>query len=313
MGCFGSWNLIIVYPDILLFDICGQGIHEKCYVEKMQDITTLPKIKGFHWLCSYCESHAILGPKTTNKKPAVAPSTSRVQHNNTQTPINVQHHVPNPETTQSTLTTSNDQVHREEPTENTPHSITQTNTNSEQKPTCIHYKNNRCKHGISGKNCDYRHPKPCKNVWHLETKQKNGCSKGRTCEFLHPKVCRTSINKHECFNDNCKFMHIKGTKRQKPINENITGQTNPKEPGNLAYAEACRTQPNQATTQYMQQQPQQTPTAQSFLEILQQIQTRLKMIETAQRGQASQIQAIITPQRTQAEIPPRWCNINLPR
>ena len=100
-------------------------------------------------------------------------------------------------------------------------------------------------------------------------------------------------------------MHIKGTKRQKPINETITGQTNPKEPENLTYAEACRTQPNQATTQYMQQQPQQTPTAQSFLEILQQIQTRLRMIETAQQGQASQIQAIITPQRTQAEISPQ--------
>ena len=102
-------------------------------------------------------------------------------------------------------------------------------------------------------------------------------------------------------------MHIKGTKRQKPINENITSQTNPQGQGsgNLTYAEACRTQPNQATTQYMQQQPQQTPTAQSFLEILQQIQTRLKMIETAQQGQASQIQAIITPQRTQAEIPPQ--------
>ena len=98
----------------------------------MQDITTLPKIKGFHWLCSYCESHAILGPKTTNKKPAVAPSTSRVQHNNTQTSIEVQHQVPNAETTQSTLTTSNDQIHREEPTHHTlPHKPMQTVTKNQ--------------------------------------------------------------------------------------------------------------------------------------------------------------------------------------
>ena len=152
-------------------------------------------------------------------------------------------------------------------THHTLHTTTQTNTNSDQKR--IHYKNNRCKHGISGKNCDYRHPKPCKKCMTFGDKAKNGCSKCRTCEFLYPKVCRTSINKQECFNDNCKFMHInlKGTKRQKPINENITSQTNPQGQGsgNLTYAEACRTQPNQETTQYMQQQPQQTPTAQSFL------------------------------------------------
>ena len=102
-----------------------------------------------------------------------------------------------------------------------------TNQCKQWTKTCIHYKTNRCKHGISGKNCDYRHPKPCKKCMTFGDKARNGCSKGRTCEFLHPKVCRTSINKHECFNDNCKFMHIKGTKRQKPINENITGQTNP--------------------------------------------------------------------------------------
>ena len=70
-------------------------------------------------------------------------------------------------------------------------------------------------------------------------------------------------------------------------------------------------QANQATTQYMQQQPQHTPTAQYFLEIIQQIQTWLKMIETAQQGQASQIQAIITPQRTQAEITPKATRPNI--
>jgi hypothetical protein len=58
------------------------------------------------------------------------------------------------------------------------------------------------------------------------------------------------------------------------------------------------------------QQPQistvpQIPTGQSFLEILQQIQTRLKTIEAAQQGQASQLQAIMIPRTAQAETTPQ--------
>jgi hypothetical protein len=271
----------------------------------MQNIKTLPDIKGFHWLCSYCESHVILGPKTTNRKPTMASSTTRVQNNNSRVSENTQNQTINLDKNQ---TVANNQGQMEEVVDYVTQTNAQADTNGDQKPICIHYRNNRCKHGISGKNCDYRHPKPCKTFMTYGDKANNGCSNGRKCEFLHPRICRTSLNKHECFNENCKYMHIKGTKRQRPKNENIT-PTIPKGTGNLTYAEACRPQPIETINQHMQQ-PQistvpQIPTGQSFLEILQQIQTRLKTIEAAQQGQASQLQAIMIPRTAQAETTPQ--------
>ena len=136
----------------------------------------------------------ILGPKTTNKKPAVAPSTSRVQHNNIQTPINVQHQVPNAETSQSTLTTPNDQVHREEPTHHTlPHKPMQTVTKNQHVFSTE----------TTGANTVFQVrtmiidiQKHAKNVWRLETKQKTGVPKVVHVYFSTPKsVEHPSINK----------------------------------------------------------------------------------------------------------------------
>ena len=37
---------------------------------------------------------------------------------------------------------------------------------------------------------------------------------GKKCKDFHPKMCFGSIKKGECFSENCRFAHIKGTKRQ---------------------------------------------------------------------------------------------------
>ena len=81
---------------------------------------------------------------------------------------------------------------------------------------CIHFTRfNNCKHGISGKSCKYEHPKTCPKYL-KNGDSKYGCSAGKKCKFFHPKLCRGSLAKVKiCTNVNCKYVHLKGTKRSK--------------------------------------------------------------------------------------------------
>ena len=50
---------------------------------------------------------------------------------------------------------------------------------------------------------------------------------GKKCKDFHPKMCFDSIKKGECFSENCRFAHIKGTKRQpSSIKNNVTHHNN---------------------------------------------------------------------------------------
>ena len=85
-----------------------------------------------------------------------------------------------------------------------------------QKPDCKFLKQGRCKHGISGKKygiCNFNHPKVCKRFITNGNIQGRGCSDSNQCKFFHPKLCHSSLKDRTCFNENCKYMHIKGTIR----------------------------------------------------------------------------------------------------
>jgi len=60
--------------------------------------------------------------------------------------------------------------------------------------------------------------------------------------FSVPGICRSSLINYECFNKNCKYMHIKGTKRQRPNTEKAAIPTMLKGKVNLTYAEECHPQ-----------------------------------------------------------------------
>ena len=100
------------------------------------------------------------------------------------------------------------------------------NNNNEPKPdssittdasksvkVCSHYKNNNCKHGISGKGCNFVHPKRCAKLMKHGTRSNLGCNLGKNCSDFHPKMCPMSISKLECFDTKCNLCHVKGTKR----------------------------------------------------------------------------------------------------
>ena len=84
-------------------------------------------------------------------------------------------------------------------------------------PICRFYLKNICKHGISGKGipgeqCKFSHPRRCAKFTKHGTLQ-GGCKKGKLCKDFHPPMCRDSMKSKLCTNMQCKFTHLKGTKR----------------------------------------------------------------------------------------------------
>ena len=41
---------------------------------------------------------------------------------------------------------------------------------------CVHYRSNRCRHGMKGKECSFLHPERCKKLMQHGTKQPDGCN-----------------------------------------------------------------------------------------------------------------------------------------
>ena len=101
----------------------------------------------------------------------------------------------------------------------------QPNEEDKRKPAiCRFFKNGNCKHGIKGKECNYTHPKVCIKYTQHGTRQPRGCNLGKSCQDFHPKMCINSLRKGECFSKDCRFNHIKGTKRQPPVTRNNVAQ-----------------------------------------------------------------------------------------
>ena len=102
---------------------------------------------------------------------------------------------------------------------------TQSEADNKEKPKniCKFLRKGSCKHGMSGKKdggCSFFHPKLCNRFIQHGTRQPRGCNKGNSCKFFHPQMCMNSLRKQECFDQHCRFNHIKGTKRVQQTSEN---------------------------------------------------------------------------------------------
>ena len=121
-------------------------------------------------------------------------------------------------------------IKRQRETENDAKLSSENTTNkdnfSDETPVCNFYKKGKCKHGIKGKNCQFKHPKVCTKLLKHGNKSPKGCSAGTKCTMFHPRMCLSSIRKGECFNLDYTFTHVKGTKRNPSNNQsNNTQQT----------------------------------------------------------------------------------------
>lgn len=86
---------------------------------------------------------------------------------------------------------------------------------SSHKKICRYYRKGGCKYGIKGEGCSYSHPKSCPKLFRHGLDKKLGFTMGSKCTYFHPTICRNSIRSLKCFNENCRFPHIKGTIRKR--------------------------------------------------------------------------------------------------
>ena len=87
------------------------------------------------------------------------------------------------------------------------------NSNPPSNDICSYYLKGTCRYGISGRLCPKQHPKACKKLLQNGNKSPNGCTLGRNCEKHHPPMCASSLRMRICYNQDCKLVHVKGTKR----------------------------------------------------------------------------------------------------
>ena len=105
-----------------------------------------------------------------------------------------------------------------------------------EKVICQKYRRGTCPHGISGKTkvnneiCQFSHPKRCQKLCIYGPHSDMGCNKGRECEYFHPILCRYALKYRRCVNRQCRFTHIRGTRRYRSRNyENDNKAFNPEQ------------------------------------------------------------------------------------
>ena len=93
-------------------------------------------------------------------------------------------------------------------------------------PICENYRHGTCEHGMSGKKevngdtCPFRHPRNCTKYCQFGYNPQFGCI-NTECRFLHPVLCHYSVRHRFCDNENCSYVHLKGTTRKKSDPDHI--------------------------------------------------------------------------------------------
>ena len=209
----------------------GQGCHNPCILQALDKteadlnadnnygaILVNPYAAlGLFYVCNYCQKDVI-----PNKDLLKVRQTSRINSGAEPNPNQLSLQIPsNNDTTVDMLNQADSSA------ENGLRTISDTEVrveslpiNDQQRntviPICKHYRAGRCKHGVSGKkdgSCKFSHPKPCNKFLKNGNNRRSGCTRGENCNFFHPQICHSSMRERECLRENCKFMHLRGTKR----------------------------------------------------------------------------------------------------
>ena len=215
-------------PPLLSCRICLQEVHHKCYqpllstmnAAALQQILNIP---GFIYLCPSCIADNIPDEAVPFSGP---PTQSYSNDPPISSPVAVS---PNGDldlsgdngSTETPKVTSVGTDRKNEGGENPPE--------EKDVKVCSHYRNNTCRHGISGRGCTFSHPKRCPKLMKHGTRNDKGCNLGKKCSDFHPKMCPMSIAKLECFDLECNLCHVKGTKRKR---DNPQQHTHHKDNGN---------------------------------------------------------------------------------
>ncbi|XP_076042586.1 uncharacterized protein LOC143026307 [Oratosquilla oratoria] len=122
--------------------------------------------------------------------------------------------VPDAKVKQATTTTQSTQTNLPvgQSPANPPQNGVRTTGEDKVTPICRYYEKGRCRHGNSGRECNYRHPKPCRKLLMYGTRDNRGCKLARgKCPQFHPRMCSNSIRHNLCQDKSCNYTHVKGT------------------------------------------------------------------------------------------------------
>ena len=224
---------------------CGQGTHDSCILdflnvkdEERSSFTSddarnkidPTKLSGLTFLCRTCTEAYIPSENVgkLNKKKKTKPVEIVASHDTT-SPQDSSNNGGNPEGngiarkhTQDTGTNTNLTPPGDQEKENHPAASSDDpskDTSPASTEVCPHYRKGTCRHGVAGRQCSKLHPKACKKLLAHGNRAPKGCTAGNQCEKYHPVMCQSSLRKRECFNADCKAVHIPGTKRVRPEKE----------------------------------------------------------------------------------------------
>jgi hypothetical protein len=175
MYCETKYHVLPNDTPAICCYVCKQGIHMDCIQTELQTNNSTEeifKIKGLVWICAECD--AAQDDQTTGMK-----QKQNVQFKEPST----QDETPRPEVELQPNIIQNEEVEEEtEPNRNNEREAGQIRNdprnNGENPAICIHYKRGRCRHGIVGNGCMYRHPKPCRKLLNHGLRGAEGCHKG---------------------------------------------------------------------------------------------------------------------------------------
>ena len=134
-------------------------------------------------------------------------------------------------------------------------------TGAEEREICPKFRRGKCPHGlsgrteVSGKLCEYEHPKRCRKFCSYGSRSRFGCSKGKNCEYFHPILCKYSVQQGICTNLDCTFTHLKNTKRYRYGNSGDMPAISDQYRYTTGYHQDYRDDKRFQTKEYYSQQP----------------------------------------------------------
>ena len=250
--CNEDHSINLGEQSLLNCDKCGRGIHQQCLLKlldhpSVHDNTVLPSqeevtkvinptsLPGLRYLCGSCDAKLIPSSAQGKYKRLVKKSSDNDQsteakssnQGNTATEESQPAATPAPpppiiiddddDDLPPVLYKFDEHSSHNAASDQNKTATKSHNEHTETKTICRFYRQNRCKHGISGHGipgtqCKFYHPKPCNRYTAYGTGS-GGCKEGLKCSKFHPRMCRDSLRKHECLNPDCTLPHIRGTRR----------------------------------------------------------------------------------------------------
>lgn len=345
--CNSRYKIDINENPLLECSKCGQGVHRECMIQLVTESKTTGidpdsidsnvfqqlfnplNIPGIYYICDACRDSTIPSDGNGDCKKKKKVEFERVDMIKNK-PSNSADYIEITDISNHISDDSDDKEVQEEHVMQPDDMISVTQNNEQQlvedqiqfstvqpepimdrKPNiCRFYTKGKCRHGLKGKECKYTHPKKCKKFVEHGTRQPRGCNLGKNCKDFHPKMCMNSLRKGECYSQTCPFEHVKGTKRHKPVHENIvnksdiTGEENMNETNNflelirLMKAEILQTLNQKMSIVTNQMQTLQTQSMGMFQQAGYQMQPPLQIKPTVQQ------QATLMPHQNRLPVPP---------